>query len=189
MCFLSLENILNFVEKWQIRNNDNDEWSIDIATPYGYLFSNLYGHIYCYPKSHTTTSISLQWRHNERDGVSNHEPHDCLLNRLFRHRWNKTYKLRVTDLCEGNSPVNGETPAHRASNEENVTIWWRHHVLPFCFSCYHAVSFTKTYLLPTPTYIGLSSNSSVYLTLHAAVCTDNEIKKQPLPFFVYVFTS
>ena len=24
---------------------------------------------------------SLQWCHNERDGVSNHQPHDCLLNR------------------------------------------------------------------------------------------------------------
>ena len=26
---------------------------------------------------------TLQWRHNERDGVSNHQPHDSLLNRLF----------------------------------------------------------------------------------------------------------
>ena len=26
----------------------------------------------------------LQWRHNERDGVSNHQPHDCLLNRVFK---------------------------------------------------------------------------------------------------------
>ena len=25
----------------------------------------------------------LQWRHNERDGISNHERHDCLFNRLF----------------------------------------------------------------------------------------------------------
>ena len=32
--------------------------------------------------------ISLIWRHNGRDGVSNHQPHDCLLNRLFRSsRW------------------------------------------------------------------------------------------------------
>ena len=71
---------------------------------------------------------SLQWRHNERDGVSNHQPHDCLLNRLFRHRSMKTSKLRVTGLCEGNSPVTGEFPAQRARNTENVTIWWRHHV-------------------------------------------------------------
>ena len=27
---------------------------------------------------------SLQWRHNDHDGVSNHQPHDCLLNRLFK---------------------------------------------------------------------------------------------------------
>ena len=33
-----------------------------------------------YPTSH---EISLQWRHNGRYGVSNHQPHDCLLNRLL----------------------------------------------------------------------------------------------------------
>ena len=27
----------------------------------------------------------------------------------------------------GNSPVTGEFPAQRASNAENVSIWWRHH--------------------------------------------------------------
>ena len=49
---------------------------------------------------------TLQWRLNERDGVSNHQPQDCLLNRLFRRRSRKTSKLRVTGLREGNSPVN-----------------------------------------------------------------------------------
>ena len=48
---------------------------------------------------------SLQWRHEERDGVSNHQPRDCLLNRLFRRRSKKTSKLRVSGLCAGNSPV------------------------------------------------------------------------------------
>ena len=33
------------------------------------------------------TRAPLQWRHNERGGVSNHQPHDCFLNRLFGHRW------------------------------------------------------------------------------------------------------
>ena len=33
-----------------------------------------------------TVEVSLRWRHNERDCVSNHKPHDCLLNRLFRRR-------------------------------------------------------------------------------------------------------
>ena len=49
-------------------------------------------------------SISLQWRHNDHDDVWNHQPHECLLNRLFRHRSKKTSKLRVTGLCAGNSP-------------------------------------------------------------------------------------
>ena len=70
---------------------------------------------------------SLQWRHNGRDSVSNHQPHDCFLNRLFRRRWNKTSKLRVTGLCVGDSSGTGEFPAQMASNAENVSIWWRHH--------------------------------------------------------------
>ena len=72
---------------------------------------------------------ALQWRHNERDGVSNHRAHHSLLNRLFRRRSKKTSKLRVTGLWVGNSLVTGEFPAQMASNEENVSIWWRHHEL------------------------------------------------------------
>ena len=70
--------------------------------------------------------FSLPGNHDERDGVSNHQPHDCLLNRLFRRRSKKTSKLRVTGLCAGNSSVTGEFPAQRASNAKNVSIWWRH---------------------------------------------------------------
>ena len=29
-------------------------------------------------------------------------------------------------FCAGNSPVASEFPAHKASNTENVSIWWRH---------------------------------------------------------------
>ena len=71
--------------------------------------------------------ISLQWRHNGWDSVSNHQLYDCILNILFRRRSKKTSKLRVTGLCAGNSPVTGEFPAQRASND-NVSIWWRHYV-------------------------------------------------------------
>ena len=63
-----------------------------------------------------------------RDSVSNHQPHDCLLNRLFRRRSKKTSKLRATGLCAGKSPGTGEFPAQMASNAENVSIWWRYHV-------------------------------------------------------------
>ena len=71
--------------------------------------------------------ITLQWRHNGRDSVSNHQLHDCLLNRIFRRISKKTSKLRVTGVCAGNSPGTGEFPAQMASYAENVSIWWRHH--------------------------------------------------------------
>ena len=70
---------------------------------------------------------SLRWRHNEHDGVSNHQPHDCLLNRLFKAHIKEISKLCATGLCVGNSPVTGEFPAQRANNAENVSIRWRHH--------------------------------------------------------------
>ena len=53
---------------------------------------------------HGFIHISLHWRHNDHDGVSNHQPHGCLLNHLFRRRSKKTSKLHVTGLCVGNSP-------------------------------------------------------------------------------------
>ena len=70
---------------------------------------------------------TLQFRHNERDGVSNHQPDDYLLSRSFRRRSKKTPKLRVTGLCAGNSRVTREFPEQMASNAGNVSIWWRHH--------------------------------------------------------------
>ena len=63
---------------------------------------------------------SLQWCHNELNGVS-------LLNLLFRHKSKKASKLPVTGLCKGNSPVTSEFPAQWASNAEKVSIWWYHH--------------------------------------------------------------
>ena len=70
---------------------------------------------------------TLQWRHNGRDDVSNHQPHDCLLNRLYRRGSKKISKLSVTGLCAENSPVIVEFPGQMANNADNVSIWWRHH--------------------------------------------------------------
>ena len=39
------------------------------------------------------TKRPLQWLYNGSDGVSNHQPHDCLLNALFRRRPKKTSKF------------------------------------------------------------------------------------------------
>ena len=89
-------------------------WTVDIISSMEHTEANI-------------SDIPLWWRHNELDGVSNHQPPDCLLNRLFGHRPKKTSKLRVTGLCARNSPGTGEFPAQMASNAENVSIWWRHH--------------------------------------------------------------
>ena len=70
----------------------------------------------------TARHISLPWRHNGHDSVSNHQPHDCLLNRLFRRRSKKTSKSRATGFC-------AEFLAQMTSSAEIVFIWWRHHVL------------------------------------------------------------
>ena len=79
------------------------------------------------PDSHSPSpDVSLQWRHDGRDSVFNHQPHDCFLSHLLRHRYKKTSKLHVKGLCAGNSPE--AFPAQMASNTENISIWWRHHV-------------------------------------------------------------
>ena len=59
---------------------------------------------------------SLQWCHNKGHGISNHQPHDYLLNHLFRRRSKNISKLRITGLCEGNSLVTSEFPAQRAGS-------------------------------------------------------------------------
>ena len=107
----------------------------------------------------------LQWRHNEQDSVSNHQPHDCFLDRLFRRRSKKTSKLRVTGLCAGNSPGTGEFPAQMASNAESVSILWRHHELPFSLKdcsrwhrAYWGLGITYRTTRKTSVYIAPSSN-------------------------------
>ena len=84
-------------------------------------------HTHAHAHTHFNYCFSLQWRHNGRDGVPNHRRLDCLLNSLIRRRSKKLSRLCFTGLCEWNSPVTGEFPAQRASNAENVPIWWRHH--------------------------------------------------------------
>ena len=64
----------------------------------------------CSYTSHSHPFQSLQWRHNEHYGVSNYQLYDCLLNRIFRRRSKKTSKRRLIGLCEGNSPVTGDSP-------------------------------------------------------------------------------
>ena len=74
-------------------------------------------------------------------------------------RSKKTSKLRVTGLCEGNSPVTGEFPTQRASNAEDVFIWWRLH---------ECVSVNKLPALRFQAF--LRKNTWQQLTLQVPVC-------------------
>ena len=67
-----------------------------------------------------TQTITLQWRHNGHDSVSNHQPHDCLLNINSDADQRKHQNLRVTGLCAGNSPGTGEFPVQMASYQVNA---------------------------------------------------------------------
>ena len=83
-------------------------------------------------QSCTYSIISLTWRHDGCDGVSSHQPHivcsTVYFSTVFKAQIKETSKFRVTGLCAGISPGTGEFPAQMASNAENVSIWWRHHV-------------------------------------------------------------
>ena len=61
------------------------------------------------PYSAISQPYTLWWRHNEHNGVSNHQRLDCLLNCLFRCRSKKTSKLRVRGIhwWPVNSPHKG----------------------------------------------------------------------------------
>ena len=111
-------DIVKCTPGWQSCPDENDTWR------------------FCTYLLHGIT-ITLRWRHNAHDDVSNHRCLYCLLNRLFRHRSKKSSKLRVTGLCEGSSPVTSQFPAQRASNAENAFIWWRHRL---CFTCSSSVN-------------------------------------------------
>ena len=125
---------------WSLRNDNAHMWSLRHHN--NDMLSLGHGTSTSYPSDRTWPS--LQWRHNDRHGISKHQPHDCLLNRLFRHRSKKTSKFRVTGLCEGNSPVTGEFPTQRASKAENVSIWWRHHEMRLPHVIPHRWDITQT---------------------------------------------
>ena len=118
-----------------------DKWTVAMTLKVAVLFIRIGGErtskrnmktIDIYHDQLPAFGLAYQWRHNERDGVSYHQPHDCLLNRLFRRRSKKTSKLRVTVLCAENSPVTGEFSTQMASNAKNVSIWWRRHEVMVC---------------------------------------------------------
>ena len=82
--------------------------------------------LYLISKRKKPVAITLQWRYNERDGVSNHQRLHCLLNRLFMLR-SKHQSSASLAFVRGIPPVTGGFPSQRASDAENVSIGWRHY--------------------------------------------------------------
>ena len=76
--------------------------------------------------------FSSKWRHNERDGVSNHRRILIACSTVFfRRRSKKTRKLRITGLCDGNPTVTVGFPSQRASpfddaimDRDNLVTSW-----------------------------------------------------------------
>ena len=64
----------------------------------------------------------LQWGHNERDGVSNHMRPDCWLP-INAGAFQRKHQL---DFVRG---IHRWLPTQKASNEENISIWWRRHAM------------------------------------------------------------
>ena len=111
------------------------------------------------PELSQWTTLTLQWRYDGRDSVSTHQPHDCLLNRLFRRRSKKTSKLRVTGFCVGNSPHKGPVtrklfPLDDVIMSKVISIynWWLAIKIPnecYSYQCYiYHYGFTKWKCLP-----------------------------------------
>ena len=105
------------------------------------------------------------------DGVSNHQHHHSLLDRLFRRRSKKTAKLCVTGLCAGNSPVTGKFLALMASNAENVSIWWRHHELNQQQDIHAILILTYVRYWKTDTTSTYLEHSAIINTLSAILTT------------------
>ena len=65
----------------------------------------------------------LQWRHSGHDGISNHQPHDCLLNRLF--------KTQIKENIKAPSywPLYGEFTGDRLNSPHKWPVAWK--MFPF----------------------------------------------------------
>ena len=149
----------------QANVTSSDRWLIDTGPGKGLVKETSHYLNQCSRGSLTPYDI----RHYERDGVSNHQPHDCLLNRLLRRRSKKTSKLRITGLCAGNSPMTGEFPAQRIRNAENVSIWWRHHDV-------HVSHSIHTHMVGDPFryHVSLFNNSNAPLFKIYAISIDSD---------------
>ena len=103
------------------------DWYTYITAIYTCIYNHTYDFIYTWSK-HPSLQLSshaslvrqwnrlraLGWRHNGHDCVSNHQPHDCLLNRLFGRRSHKLKAPRHWPLC---GEFTGDRWIHRTNGQ------------------------------------------------------------------------
>ena len=127
-----------------------------------------YDTLSCNPQAITYAWIiskPLQRRRNEIDSVSNDQPHDCLLNRLFRRRSRKHQSSASLAFVRGiprwpvNSPYKGTVTrkmfpfddvtmqADRSSFRGNIMLWFHNWRIVFSHLIYVLVLQWLWYLL------------------------------------------
>ena len=87
--------------------------------------------------------FTLQWRHNECDGISNHQPQDCLRNPLLWHRKHKSsaslafvqgiYRSPVNSLHKW--PVMWKMFPFDDFIMMPITLWWSNNELIGSWGC------------------------------------------------------
>ena len=79
-------------------------------------------------KWHARRPLSLGWRQNGRYGVPNHQPFDGLLTVCSgANQWKHQTSATLAFVREIHRWPMISPRKRRASNAENVSIWWRHH--------------------------------------------------------------
>ena len=125
-----------------------DDIIMVFCTCFGYVISSYLSHVRNLPIFFRVTSLDYfiglpqcQWSNPELMCIISHY-NDVIMSAMALQitslmivysivYWDADQRKHqnVTGLCVGNSPVTGEFPAQRASNSENVSIWWCHHEL------------------------------------------------------------
>ena len=67
--------------------------------------------------------VSLQWRHNVRDGVSNHQPHDCLINQRKHQSSASLAFVRGLHWWPLNSPHKGPVTRKMFPFDDVIMEW------------------------------------------------------------------
>ena len=121
---------------------------------------------------------TLQWCHNGQDGVSNHQPHNCLLNHLFKAQIKENTKAPRHWPLYGECTGDGEFPTQRAGNAENVSISWCHHEVHSCLpwrispTYWHVISMPRSNMKLICVFMFLYNSS---LLVHSLILGDLDV--------------